>query len=211
MHDASNVKNQGTSYRTEHALAWLLATISIILGVLGALEAFDMLSLGDSNLATSATLEPRGDANIFADGLLLLVPALIAAALAFSFHRNEHHELGGDTGRASGNEPTIGDGLAAEDDFFKGEHVIAYVTGILTVALVAVGILTGFRVFDEEHTFYDGMTWLVLAGGTALLSNTFHSVGHHLPSRAPRYVTTTERAGDLPGGRPTGRPSISPR
>jgi len=192
MQDVGNVRNQGGAYRAEHMLAWLLVTLSVILGVIGALEAFDMISLGDSNLATSAVAEARNDANIFADGLLLLVAALISASLAFAFHRNEHHELGGDMGRASGNEPTIGDGLAQEDDFFKAEHVGAYLTALASVILATIGVLTGFRAFSDKHTFYDGMTWLVLAGGASVLTNTLHSAGHHLPSRAPRYITAPE-------------------
>jgi len=210
MHHDGNVRNQGGFYRTEHLLAWIMAAVSVVLGVLGALEAFDMISIGDSNLTTAAVAEPRGDANIFADGVLLLFPALIAGLLAFALHRNEHHELGGDMGRASGNEPTIGDGLAAEDDLFKGEHVGAYVTMALTIALATIGVLTGFRVFDDEHTFYDGMTWLLLSTGSGILANTLHSVGHHLPSRAPRYVTTTGTPADLPSaGR--ARPGMNPR
>jgi len=111
-------------------------------------------------------------------------------------------------GRASGNEPTIGDGLAAEDDFFKGEHAAAYVMALTTIVLAIIGVLTGFRVFDEGHTFYDGMTWLLLSTGGSLLTNTLHSVGHHMPSRAPRYITTTETSRTAGT---TGRPSTSAR
>src|SRR3954466_3212513 len=146
MNDSGDVRQQGGLYRTEHAMAWLMAVVSIVLGIVGALEAFDMISIGDSNLATSVTAEPRNDANIFADGALILVPALIAGLLALMFHRSEHHELGGDMGRASGNEPTIGSGLAVEDDLFKGEHAAAYLTAAVTIVLAIVGVLTGFRV-----------------------------------------------------------------
>jgi len=208
MHDAGNVRNQGGFYRTEHMLAWLMALVAIVLGVVGALEAFEMIDIGDTNLATAATIEPRNDANIFADGALILLPALIAGLLAFALHRSEHHELGGDMGRASGNEPTIGDGLAAEDDLFKGEHAAAYLMALATIALTIVGVLTGFRVFEEGHTFYDGLTWLLLATGGSLLTNTLHSVGHHMPSRAPRYITTTETSRTTGA---TGRPSTSAR
>src|SRR3954468_4713863 len=207
MHNTGDVRNQGGFYRTEHMLAWFMAALSVLLGVLGALEAFDMISIGDSNLATAPLAEARNDANIFADGVLILFPALIAAFLALTLHRNEHHELGGDMGRASGNEPTMGDGLAAEDDLFKAEHAGAYVAVLATIVLAIIGVLTGFRVFDEKHTFYDGMTWLLLSAGSSILANTLHSVGHHLPSRAPRYVTTTESA----TGAGRARPGMSPR
>jgi len=190
-------------------LAWAMAALSIVLGVIGALEAFDMISLGDSNLATSQVVEARNDANIFADGALILLPALIAGFLALTLHRSEHHELGGDMGRASGNEPTIGDGLAAENDLFNGEHAAAYLMAVVTIALAVVGTLTGFRVFNEKHTFYDGLTWLMLSTGASILANTLHSVGHHLPSRAPRYVTTPDVGGPAMASRP--RPGMNSR
>ena len=211
MHHAGDVRNQGGLYRTEHMLAWVMAAVSIVLGIVGALEAFDIISIGDSNLTTAAAAEARNDANIFADGALFLLPALIAAFLALTLHRSEHHELGGDMGRASGNEPTIGDGLSAEKDLFKGEHAAAYFMTGLTIVLATIGVLTGFRVFDDEHTFYDGMTWLLLATGSSILANALHSVGHHLPSRAPRYVTTASVSGDLPGTTGAARPGMSPR
>jgi len=209
MHDAGNIRNQGGFYRAEHMLAWLMALASIILGVIGALEAFEYINIGDSNLTAMTGIEPRSDSNIFADGALILLPALIAGLLALTLHRSEHHELGGDMGRASGNEPTMGEGLAAEDDLFKGEHAAAYAMVLATILMTIVGVLTGFRVLKETHTFYDGLVWLLLATGGGVLSNTLHSVGHHLPSRAPRYVTTTETA--RTGTGTTGRPSINPR
>jgi hypothetical protein len=185
--------------------------VAIVLGVVGALEAFDMISIGDSNLTAALAIEPRSDANTFADGALLLLPALISGLLAFCLHRSEHHELGGDMGRASGNEPTMGKGLAMEDDLFKGEHAMAYLMAVVTIALAVVGVLTGFRVFDDGHTFYDGLTWLLLSTGAAVLTNTLHSVDHHLVSRAPRYITTTEASRDLPGVPGSGRPGVNPR
>ena len=207
--DGGDVRSQGAMYRTEHMLAWFMALLAVVLGVVGALEAFDMISIGDSNLVANAVAEPRNDANIFADGALILLPAIIAGLLSFALHRSEHHELGGDMGRASGNEPTMGDGLAMEDDLFKGEHAAAYFAALGTIALTIVGVLVGFRVIDDTHTFYDGLTWLLLGAGTSVLVNTLHSVDHHLPSRAPRYFTTQETSRDLPGA--TGRPSINPR
>src|SRR5215216_4504454 len=122
------MERDSDTYRVEHLLAWLMAALSIVLGVLGALEAFDIINLGD------AILSPDGgtgvaDAGLFADGALLLIPAIISAFLALTLHRNEHHER-----RAAGypdrsNVPTLGndgDGLDREDDLWKGEHAGAY-------------------------------------------------------------------------------------
>jgi hypothetical protein len=194
-------------YRMEHMAAWLMALVAIVLGVVGALEAFEYINIGETNLTAATGIEPRTDANMFADAALFLLPAIIAGLLAFTLHSNEHHELGGDMGRASGNEPTMGDGLAGEDNLFMGEHTAAYAMALATIAMTIVGILTGFRVLKETHTFYDGLTWLLLATGGGVLTNTLHNVGHHLPSRAPRYVTTQETS----RGTTTGRPSINTR
>ncbi len=206
MHDAGNVRNQGGFYQAEHALAWLMAVVAIVLGVIGALEAFEYIDIGDTNLTAATGIEPRSDANIFADAAMFLLPALIAGLLAFTLHSNEHHELGGDMGRASGNEPTMGDGLAGEDNLFMGEHAAAYAMALATIAMTIVGMLTGFRVLKETHTFYDGLTWLLLATGGGILTNTLHNVGHHLPSRAPRYITTQETRDRSAAGRPSANP-----
>ena len=186
--------NNVGAYRTEHMLAWLMAGVAAFLGAVGALEAFDILNLGNAHLTADGDTNARGDAGIFVDGALILLPGIIAALLAFTLHRNEHHEhyRAGATDRRA-NIPTTGDdrnARAREDDLWKAEHLGAYAAALASIVFAIVGILVGFHVLAEAHTFYDGLTWLLLSLLSSVLAATLHSVGHHMPEVADDHIRT---------------------
>ena len=81
------------SYRTEHMLAWLMAALAIGLGIIGALEGFGIIDVGDSILEGGVAATDDNAAS-FRDGLLFLIPGVISAFLAFTLHRTEHHVPG---------------------------------------------------------------------------------------------------------------------
>jgi xanthosine utilization system XapX-like protein len=172
-----------------------MAAVAILLGTLGALEAFDILNLGDAHLSPQGSTGTGDDAGVFVDGALLLIPGIIAALLAFTLHRNEHHERAWSRQSSRGNIPTTGndgDGLRKEDDFWQGEHAGAYAAAVIAILLGFIGVLVGFHVFDEAHTFYDGLTWLMLSLLSSILAATLHSVGHHSPENEEHIVMLVE-------------------
>src|SRR5688572_10067445 len=120
---------QDEAYRAEHWLSWLMAVAAIALGVLGAIEAFALVNIGDAIGQAGQTASASGDVDPFQDGLLFLVPALVAGFLAFSLHRGEHH-----LARWSGG-PVIRPGTLGDDHddrrqeqgLWTGEHAGAYI------------------------------------------------------------------------------------
>jgi hypothetical protein len=194
------------AYRGEHWLAWILGALAVLLGAVGALEAFDILNVGDAHLSV-ATGSDGSDAGMFVDGALFLLPGVIAAFLAMTLHRSEHHEHGYSSQWNSANVPTLGDDthdLRHEDDIAKSEHTGAYVATAASLAFSVIGVLVGFNVFDEVHTFYDGMTWLMLSLISSVLAATLHGIGHHMPVTADWTIRTsvdegTRRRIEVPG------------
>jgi hypothetical protein len=188
------VDNNDSAYRTEHTLAWLMAAVAAVLGAIGALEAFDIINLGNAHLTPDGDTNARGDAGIFVDGALLLLPGIIAAFLAFTLHRNEHHEHAHSRNLDNRNNiPTTGTDRKArgrEEDLWKAEHAGAYAAAFASIAFAVIGIIVGFHALDEAHTFYDGLTWLFLSLLSSILAATLHSVGHHLPEVADDHIRT---------------------
>jgi hypothetical protein len=80
-------------YKTEHLLAWLFAIGAIILAVIGALAAFDVISLRTVTIAETPLVEIEGESGTthFRDGLLLILPAIALGILAWTMHSSEHH------------------------------------------------------------------------------------------------------------------------
>jgi hypothetical protein len=187
--------NNAEAYRSEHMLAWVMAGVAILLGALGALEAFDILSLGDAHLTSEGGTGTGDEAGIFVDGALLLIPGIIASFLAFTLHRNDHHERAWEGSSPRNNIGTAGsdrDAVRKEDDLSKAEHTGAYAAALASIAFAVIGVLVGFHVFDEAHTFYDGLTWLMLSLLSSILAATLHSIGHHLPETEDHIVMLIE-------------------
>ena len=173
------------TYRTEHGLAWLMSALAILLGVIGALEAFAIINLGDAIGATGATPTPSGDSDTFQDGALILLPAIVAAFLAFTLHRSEHHVARHDrtadrrTAATTGNDA---EDRRREEGLWTAEHGGAYAATLAAIAFSIIGVLVGFNVLDNSHSFYDGLTWQLLSVLSSVLAATLHSVGHHQPA-----------------------------
>jgi len=164
-----------------------MAIVAGVLGAIGALEAFDIINVGNSFLAPNNGGAPNSDLGNFVDGVLFLIPGIVSAFLALTFHRNEHHER---TYSMRENIPTTGSdrrNVEQEDELWKGEHLGAYAATLAAIAFSVIGVLVGFHVFNDAHTFYDGLTWLLLSILSSVLAATLHSVGHHMPAFEREY------------------------
>ena len=178
------------AYRSEHSLAWLMAALAILLGVIGALEAFGIIDIGDSILAGGQAATDDNAAS-FRDGLLFLIPGIISAFLAFTLHRTEHHVAGIDRpaidrpGMMTGEPDTRRDVRSVnreESALWNGEHAAAYLAVLAATLFGVLTLLVGFNVLSDDYTFYDGMTWGLLGLLTSFLAGTLHSVSHHQPA-----------------------------
>jgi len=171
-------------------MAWLMAALAILLGAIGALEAFGIIDIGDSILVGGEAATDDNAAS-FRDGLLFLVPGVISAFLAFTLHRTEHHVTGMDRpaidrpGMMTGEPESrrdLGKIRKEESALWNGEHAGAYIATLAATAFGVLTLLIGFNVISEDHTFYDGMTWGVLGVLSAFLAGALHSVSHHQPA-----------------------------
>jgi hypothetical protein len=178
------------AYRTEHMLAWLMAALAIGLGVIGALEGFGIIDIGDSILE-GGVVAADDNAASFRDGLLFLIPGVIAAFLAFTLHRTEHHVAGIDRpamdrpGMVTGEPDSVRDLSKInkeETSLWNGEHAGAYLATLAATTFGVLTLLIGFNVLSDDYTFYDGATWGVLGVLTAFLAGALHSVSHHQPA-----------------------------
>ncbi|MPZ50700.1 MAG: hypothetical protein GEU75_15615 [Dehalococcoidia bacterium] len=156
------MKAQSAIYQTEHSLAWLMSLGAIVLAVIGALVAFDVLDI--RNVFGGA--ESLGAVQNFEDAVLLLLPAIALSLLAWTLHSGEHH---------------LGARYATTRDeaMYKSEHSLAYIAALAALVFVALGILAGFDVLDNGNTWRDGVTWNLLAIISATLTATLHAVTHH--------------------------------
>jgi hypothetical protein len=196
-----------------------MAALAIALGAIGALEAFGVIDIGDSILASGAAATDDNAAS-FRDGLLWLIPGMIAAFLAFTLHRVEHHVPGID--RPSANRPGMVTGEAhtrtdadkarrEEKGLMMGEHAGAYLAVLTSLAFGVLALLVGFNVLSNDHTFYDGITWASLGLLTSFLAGTLHNVSHHQPAYEWDEVRTRiedripDRGTDIPGRTEPGR------
>jgi hypothetical protein len=207
------------AYRGEHTLAWLMAALAIGLGIIGALEAFGIIDVGDTILAAGMPVVDD-DASSFRDGLMFLIPGLITAFLAFTLHRAEHHVPGMDRpmadrpGMMTG-EPRSRDEshnvMSEEKALWNGEHAASYLAVLASLTFGVIGLLVGFNVLSDDHTFYDGTTWMTLGLLTSFLAGALHSVSHHQPAygwdevRTRLEGRTTDEPFDMPNRPEPGR------
>jgi hypothetical protein len=171
-------------------LAWLMAALAIALGIVGALEAFGSIDVGDSILEGGVAATDDNAAS-FRDGMLFLIPGVISAFLAFTLHRTEHHVAGIDRpalsrpGMMTGEPESTRDlrNISKEEKaLWNGEHAGAYLATLAATAFGVLTLLVGFNVLSDDHTFYDGATWGVLGVLSAFLAGALHSVSHHQPA-----------------------------
>ena len=193
-HQQTNDAQEG-AFNTEHTLAYAFAVAALILGIIGALRGFGILGNDEVRDVGEAGTRDIGFPAIW-DSVVWYLPALSAALLAWTFHRNEHHR------RRDPNRTTD-----ADEAGWKGEHAAAYLMAAISVVTAILGLLTGFNVFDRDFGDQpDAVPWLLASLGSALLANALHSVGHHQLSRDDGFVVertdaTATRADAIPGAR----------
>lgn len=185
------------AYRTEHMAAWAMSALALVLGALGMLRGFGMLGAGEDYgtvTAGSPTTEGVGYWAIW-DSAVWLLPAIAAALLAMALHRNDHH-------RMRSTERLADD----EEGLWKTEHTLAWVLTGATIAFGALGILTGFDVFDRGNDQPDALPWLLASLTTSILANALHAVRHHQLAADEDYIlqVVERRAGMHATDRTTG-------
>lgn len=172
---------QSSLYGTEHILAWIMAVGAIVLGAIGALTGFGILELRD---AVDEVAPAAGDAiaaSVFSqdfwDGTMLIFSAITLAMLAYCLHSNDHHRLR--------SLSTVED---SERGMWTAEHGLAYLFALGTIALLVIGLLTGFNAFSADHDQRDGLLWIWLGLGSGVLTATLHAVRHHQVSAEEEFV-----------------------
>jgi hypothetical protein len=165
---------QDSLYGIEHSGALLMVLIAIVLGVIGLLTGVGIIDLRDtvngSNLLPGIDTSGTGTGmleNNFWDGAMLLFSAMTAALLAYCLHANDHHRM-----RDLSNLP------ASERNMWSAEHTGAYLFALGAIALVVIGLLTGFGTFGDQDQG-DGLIWIWLGLGSSMLATTLHAVRHH--------------------------------
>jgi hypothetical protein len=170
-------------YKAEHFLAWALAIVAIVMGVIGLLRGFGIIE-GD---AQAIVTDPAGTqlgtdagpvlSNLVADGQLWLFGAIAIALVAWALHQTE-----GVRARLSASH--------AETGSFNLERSLAWVFAAVTVGLTAVALLVGFGLINEARNQYDGMLWALAAVGSGVVTNTLRSVRHHMFEPDAEYIAT---------------------
>jgi hypothetical protein len=166
-------------YNLEHTFAYLMAVTAIVLGVIGLLRGFGIVGGEESlNAAVNSDSVERATDAISGpgsawDGAVWLLPAIAAAMLSFALHRGDHHTAGY---------------VAEHDGTWKGEHFVAWLLALGTIAAGVVAILVGFDVFDRGNSQLDGLLWGLASIGGGILVNTLHDVRHHLVVADEDYI-----------------------
>lgn len=170
---------QEPMYAGEHSLAWLMAAVAIALGVIGLLVGFNILELrsGEEGAANEVALPTS-----FLDGAMWLFAALTASILAFTLHTTDHHRIGNPSGASKSDQAMA-----------SGEHMGAYLVAVISIALVVIGMLVGYGVFDVANQQLDGLLWIWAGFGSGILAATLHSVRHHVPETDEIVAIVTER------------------
>lgn len=184
MRDESTMERaQGGLFATEHSLAWLMAIAAIVLGVLGLLTGFDILNLRSGEGAEG----PGGLPANFLDGTMLIFSGITAGMLAYTLHSSDHHRMRGMMTAGKADKATS-----------AAEHSMAYLMALGTIALVVIGLLVGYGVFDVENPQLDGLLWIWTGFGGSILSATLHSVRHHVSETDEIVAIVTERVREGP-------------
>jgi hypothetical protein len=194
---------QDSLYDVEHFGAWVMAVVAIVLGVLGALTGFGIINLREA----ATTIDLPGVttdveaatifSNNFWDATLLLFSGISAALLAFCLHSSDHHRM-----------RDLSTMRSSERGLWGAEHTMAYIMALVTIVLIALGLLVGFGVFSATHDQFDGLIWTWLSVGSAVLTTTLHMVRHHQMSVEEDYIIgiIDERVGRTTTGPTTTQP-----
>lgn len=186
-HTTETASLEDPMYQAEHWLAWLFGAIAIVFGVIGVLRGFGMIG----NVSTSASgVTPTGVSELW-DGVVWLLPAIAAAFLSMSFHRNDHHMM---------RDPEL---LAdRQEGFWKVEHWFSWLLAFGSIVFGILGMLVSFNLVGRVDTQMDGLPWLFASIGTGILMNTFHSVRHHQMAYENDYIVRLVEQRVSAGGTP---------
>jgi hypothetical protein len=189
---------QDSLYGVEHSGAWLMALVAIVLGVIGMLTGFGIIDFRDTEGGVAflpgveQALDAEGATGImtqnFWDGTMLLFSAITFAVLAYCLHASDHHRM-----RDLSTLPKKEQGL------WNAEHSGAYLFALVSIALVAIGLLTGFGAFGDQGQA-DGLMWIWLGLGSSLLATTLHAVRHHQAVADEDFIIAVVEERVNPGG-----------
>lgn len=161
-------KTQGAMYGTEHMLAWLMALIALVLGVLGLLTGVNIIDW------RSGTTDFTGDQgatvlpSFFWDGTMIIFSGITSAILAYTLHASQHHRM-----RSLNAMPS-------SDRAMSGfEHGLAYLFVLASIVLLVIGLLTGFGLFGVDNDQLYGLAWIWTGFGSGILGAALHEVQHH--------------------------------
>jgi len=159
---------QDAAYNGEHMAAWAMALLALVLGAIGLLRGFGII--GDDPVAQEVGAAGTQDPGFGAiwDGALWLLSAIAAAFLAMTLHTTDHHRMR-DPDRVRD----------ADRGMWRTEHAAAYLMALATLVTLALGLLTGFDVFDRGNDQPDGLPWLLASILYGVLAYTLHAVRHH--------------------------------
>lgn len=183
---------QESLYSFEHWAAWLMAVVAIVAGVLGILTGFDVIDLRGEEAAVQipGLAAGQGPASVFQDdfwdGAMLIFAGITAGVLAFTLHSSDHHRL-----------QELSAVRESERSLWTFEHSLAYVMALGSVALVIIGLLTGYQTFSNDNDQRDGMLWIWTGFGASILTMTLHMVRHHQVAAEESYIRSLveERVG----------------
>jgi hypothetical protein len=158
---------QRAAFQTEHWVAWLLAIVAIVMGVIGLLAGFGILGEDDAGEGVAQAI--AAELTNWQEGMIWLLAAVPVGLVALALHNTEHH-TGVETHLTSATE---------NRGLFNTEHWLAYLMGLATLVCAALAVLVGFDVFENDNTFADGMLWGLAGLVTGVLTVTLHAVRHH--------------------------------
>ena len=177
-------KAQGPMYGAEHSLAWLMAVAAIVLGVIGLLVGFNVLDFrtGEAGIQIGGDTGETAIPGNFLDGAMWLFSGITAAILAFTLHSTDHHRMRNPSSVAKSDRAML-----------SAEHMGAYLTAILAIALVVIGMLVGYGVFDVANPQLNALMWIWGGFGSGILAATLHTVRHHVSETDEIVAIVTER------------------
>jgi hypothetical protein len=182
------------AYTTEHSLAYVMAVVALVLGVIGVLRGFGVIGGSD------ASNTPNGNVSALWDGVMWLLPAISAAFLAWALHTNDHHRM-----RDTAQLPDADEGM------WKGEHAAAYLSAAASVVFALLGMLVGFHLLGRGDHQYDSIPWHLASIGMAVLTNALHSVRHHQLATDDDFVATRRVEGTPAANGVSGTPRVVER
>lgn len=165
---------QANAYFMEHALAWLATVGAIVLGILGLLIGFGLIT-GAMASANTGDIAGAASAQYWSASLWLLT-GIACAVLAFAMHRTEHHF------RMDPNKLDAGNRR-----MFFTEH---YLSWLAAAGAIAVGIIAYIIGYGAGWNIFSGLMWALASIGLAGISAALHNTGHHQMAEREDYIVS---------------------